>query len=81
MGNYVRKLEEVQAVRAKENNINEIEKIAGKVQKITPTHGKESYYIVGLPQVLWVGDWLIKHSSGRLEILSNAKFLQEYEIK
>ena len=81
MGNYVRILEEVKAVRAKEDNIKELQEIAGKAQKITPNPSKPSYYIVGLPQVLWVGDWIIKHNSGRLEILSNEAFMYEYEPK
>lgn len=83
MGNYVRILEEVEAVRATEDNIEELRKLSTKVLKIKPTHGKQSYYIVnGLQnRVVWVGDWLIRHESGRLEVKSNKIFLMEYESK
>ncbi len=82
MGNYVRILEEVEAVRATESNIEELRKLSSKVQKITPIRGKNSYYIVyGICEVLWEGDWLIRHKSGRLEIKSNRNFLMEYEPK
>ena len=82
MGNYVRILEEVEAVRATETNIEDLRKLSSNVQRITPTLGKPSYYIVsGLNEVVWVGDWLIKHKSGRLEVKSNGNFLMEYEPK
>lgn len=82
MGNYVRILEEVEAVRATETNIEELRKLSSDVQRITPTIGKPSYYIVrGLNEVVWVGDWLITHKDGRLEVKSNNIFLMEYESK
>lgn len=82
MGNYVRILEEVEAVRATETNIEELRKLSSDVQRITPTIGKPSYYIArGLNEVVWVGDWLIRHKAGRLEVKSNNIFLMEYEPK
>lgn len=82
MGNYVRILEEVEAVRATESNIEELRKLSSNIQKITPIHGKNIYYIVyGVCGVLWEGDWLIRHKSGRLEVKSNSNFLLEYEPK
>ena len=82
MGNYVRILEEVEAVRATETNIEELRKLAGDVRKIEPYPENYSYYEVpGLMEALWVGYWLIKHKSGRLEAKSNKLFLMEYEQK
>lgn len=82
MGNYVRIIEEVEAVRATESNIEELRKLSSNIQKITPIHGKNIYYIVyGVCGVLWEGDWLIRHKSGRLEVKSNSNFLMEYEPK
>ena len=82
MGKYVRILNEVEAVRATETNIEELKKIASGVKKVTPECYSSSYYrIVGLPIVLWVGQWLLKHPSGRLEIKSDWEFRNEYEPK
>lgn len=82
MGKYVRILNEVEAVRATETNIEKLKKIASGVKKVTPECYSSSYYrIVGLPIVLWVGQWLLKHPSGRLEIKSDWEFRNEYEPK
>ena len=82
MGKYVRILNEVEAVRATETNIKELKKLANGVKKVSPEYISSSYYrIVGLPQILWVGQWLLKHPSGRLEIKSDWEFRNEYEPK
>lgn len=82
MGNYVKILEEVEAVRATEDNLEEIKKLAGDVKKVKSFTNKPSYYwIYGIVDELCVGDWIIKHKSGRLEVKSNRNFLMEYEPK
>ena len=81
MDNYVRILEEVEAVKATETNIKDLEAIAGRVQKIHPSSNTSYYIVQGVSQVLWVGDWLIKHKSGRMEVKSDKLFHQEYESK
>lgn len=80
MGNYVRILEEVEAVRATEDNLEEIQNLVGKpVWKCPDT---PSYYLIyGVTEALIKGDWIIKHNSGRLEVKSNKMFLKEYEPK
>lgn len=83
MGNYVRILEEVEAVQATETNIEELKKLGGAgITKTTTSWDKSSYYIIpGINIVLWVGSWLIKHPSGRLEVKSSQLFHREYEPK
>ena len=78
MGNYVRILEEVEAVRATEDNLEEIKKLAGKAEKRKSFPNIPGYYMIhGVVEALCVGDWLIKHKSGRLEVKSNKMFLME----
>lgn len=83
MGNYVRILEEVEAVQATETNIEELKKLGGAgITKTKTSLDKSSYYIIpGINIVLWVGSWLIKHPSGRLEVKSSQLFHREYEPK
>ena len=83
MGNYVRILEEVEAVQATETNIEELRKLGGLgVKKVIPDRNSASYYTIpGVNIVLWVGSWLIKHPSGMLEIKSSQLFHREYEPK
>lgn len=84
MGNYVRILEEVEAVRATEDNLEEIKKLAGKeVVKRKPYPKLPGFYYIihGVEEALCVGQWLIKHQSGRLEVKINKIFLMEYEPK
>lgn len=80
---YVRILHEVEALQANECNLNEIRDFAGDVKKVeTNSASQPSYYTIpGVGVVLWVGDWLIKHPNGRLEVKSNQLFHQEYEPK
>lgn len=80
---YVRILEEVEAIQAKEDNLEELRAFAGEVKKVD---GQKEYYncyyiIPGLSVVLWQGSWLIKHPNGRLEIRSSQLFHNEYEPK
>ena len=80
MGNYVRILEEVEAVRAAEDNLEEIQNLVGKPVWQWPE--KPHYYLIyGVMDILNIGDWIIKHKSGRLEFKSNKMFLMEYEPK
>lgn len=82
MGNYVRILEEVEAVQASETNIEELRRLGGAVKKVKPNENQPGYYTVpGVNIVLWVGSWLIKHPSGRLEVKSSQLFHREYEPK
>lgn len=84
MGNYVRILEEVEAVRATGDNLEEIKKLAGKEAVKRESYPKlpGHYYIIhGVAEALCVGQWLIKHKSGWLEVKSNKMFLKEYEPK
>ena len=83
MGNYVRILEEVEAVQATESNIEELKKLGGAgIRKIQAAWDKSSYYTIpGVNIVLWVGSWLIKHPSGMLEVKSSQLFHREYEPK
>lgn len=83
MGNYVRILQEVEAVQATENNIEELKKLGGEgIKKVQTAWDNSSYYIIpGINIVLWVGSWLIKHPSGRLEVKSSQLFHREYEPK
>lgn len=80
---YCRVLEEVEAVQATESNLEELRKFAGDVRKVERGEIRPvSYYTVpGVNIVLWVGSWLIKHPSGRLEIKSSQMFHREYESK
>lgn len=80
---YVRILHEVEAIQAKEDNLQELRSFAGDVRRV---QGKDPSYpcyytIPGLNIVLWSGSWLIKHPNGRLEIKSSQLFNQEYEPK
>ena len=82
MGHYVRILEEVEAVQATESKIKELRKLGGAVKKVNPNLKQPGYYTVpGVNIVLWVGSWLIKHPSGRLEVKSSQLFHREYEPK
>ena len=83
MGNYVRILEEVEAVQATETNLEELEKLGGAgIKKFQTPWDKSSYYTIhGINIVLWVGSCLIKHPSGRLEVKSSQLFHREYEPK
>ena len=83
MGNYVRILEEVEAVQATETNLEELKKLGGAgVKKVQTAWDKSIYYTIpGINIVLWVGSWLIKHPSGRLEVKSSQLFHREYEPK
>jgi hypothetical protein len=82
MGRYARILEEVEAVQATENNIEELRKLGGAVKKVKQKDNHPGYYTVpGVNIVLWVGSWLIKHPSGRLEVKSSQLFHREYEPK
>ena len=83
MGNYVRLLEEIEAVQATETNIEELKKLGGEgIKKTKTAWDNSSYYIIpGINIVLWVGSWLIKHPSGRLEVKSSQLFHREYEPK
>lgn len=79
MGKYVRILEEVTAVRAKSDNLEEIKSLAGKAQRVHDQCG--TFYDVGLLSVLWKGDWLVKHEDGRLGVMTNESFRAMYEPK
>ena len=82
MGRYVRILEEVEAVQATESNIEELRELGGAVKKVKPHENQPGYYTIpGVNIVLWVGSWLIKHPSGRLEVKSSQLFHREYEPK
>lgn len=80
---YCRVLEEVEAVQATETNLSELRSLAGDVKKIEKNEERPiSYYTIpGINIVLWVGSWLIKHPSGRLEVKSSQLFHREYEPK
>lgn len=80
---YVRILHEVEAIQAKEDNLQELRSFAGDVRRV---QGKDLSYpcyytIPGLNIVFLSGSWLIKHPNGRLEIKSSQLFNQEYEPK
>ena len=80
---YCRVLEEVEAVQATETNLSELRSLAGGVKKIEKNKERPtSYYTIpGINIVVWVGSWLIKHPSGRLEVKSSQLFHREYEPK
>ena len=82
---YCRVLEEVEveAVQATETNLSELRSLSGDVKKIEKNAERPtSYYTIsGVNIVLWVGSWLIKHPSGRLEVKSSQLFHREYEPK
>lgn len=80
---YCRVLEEVEAVQATETNLSELRSLAGDVKKIEKNAERPTIYyaIPGINIVLWVGSWLIKHPSGRLEVKSSQLFHREYEPK
>lgn len=82
MGKYVKIQEEVEAVQATSDNLEELRRIGGAVRKVQPTKERVVYYTIpGVNVVLWEGSWLIKHESGRLEVKSNWMFHMEYEPK
>lgn len=84
MGKYCRILEEVEAVQAKDYNLDELKNFSRKDVKGICRTSEELpvYYIIpGIDSVLWIGDWLIRHENGRLEIKKNNIFHQEYEPK
>lgn len=80
---YVRILEEVEAIQARENNLKELREFAGDVTKVEAGAELHScYYTVpGINIVLWEGSWLIKHPNGRLEVKSSQLFHREFEPK
>lgn len=80
---YVRILQEVEALQAKENNLEKLREFAGDVRRVgCASEALPCYYMIpGVDVVLWVGDWLIKHPNGRLEVKTNQLFNQEYEPK
>lgn len=80
---YVRILHEVEAVQAKEYNLDELRAFAGDVKRIgCASEDLPCYYTIpGVDVVLWIGDYLIKHPNGRLEVKRNQLFNQEYEPK
>lgn len=79
MGKYVRILEEVTAVQAKSDNLEEIKSLAGKAQRVHDQCG--TYYDVGLLSVVWKGDWLVMHQDGSLEVMEESEFKKIYEPK
>lgn len=79
MGKYVRILEEVTAVRAKSDNLEEIKSLAGKAQRVHDQCG--TFYDVGLLSVVWKGDWLVKHEDGKLGVMTDESFRSMYEPK
>lgn len=80
---YCKILEEVEAIQATEDNLLELRDFAGDVIKVEKGDGRPTgyYMVTGLVVVLWVGSWLVKHQSGRLEIKSSQSFHREYEPK
>ena len=79
---YVRIQEEVEAIQANDNNLDELREFAGDVRKVNPNNGGMPYYIVpGVNIVLWSGSWLIRRPSGRLEVKSSQLFHREYRSK
>lgn len=80
---YVRILHEVEAVQAKEFNLDELRALAGDVKRIgCSSEAFPCYYTIpGVDVVLWIDDYLIKHPNGRLEVKSSQLFNQEYEPK
>lgn len=83
MGIYCRILEEVEAIQAKEDNLNEVIGLAGEAIKVSsgPLLDRNYYQILGFDLILKVDDWLIKHRDGRLEVMSNESFKRNYEPK
>lgn len=79
MGKYVRIPEEVTAVQAKSDNLEEIKSLAEKAQRVHDQFG--TFYDVGLLSVVWKGDWLVKHEDGRLGVMTNESFRSMYELK
>lgn len=79
MGKFVRILEEVTAVQAKSDNLEEIKSLAGKAQRVHDQCG--TFYDVGLLSVVWKGDWLVKHQDGRLGVMTDERFKSMYEPK
>lgn len=81
---YCKILEEVEAVQAKGDNLEELRAIGGDVKAVMTVNEESKVYYYTVPaciEVLWIGGWLIKHKNGRLEIKSNRLFNQEYEPK
>lgn len=81
---YVRILEEVEAIQAQEDNLEQLREFAGDVKKFTGDRfeNKTAFYTVpGINTLLWCGSWLIKHPNGRLEVRSSQLFHREYEPK
>ena len=82
MPKYVKTLEEVEAVQAKENNIEELRKIAPGIQQFKKKGTSATFYTIpGFIPCIWAGSWLIKHESGRLEVKGSQLFFREYEPK
>ena len=79
MGKYVRILEEVTAVQAKSDNLEEIKSLAGRAQRVHDQCG--TFYYVGLLSVVWKGDWLVKHEDGELGVMTDESFRAMYEPK
>lgn len=79
---YTRKLKEVEAIQAKPGNIEELRKFIGRKKIIAAQSSNSPCYIVcGLYDVLNFGDWLLRDSAGKLEIMSNIDFNRDYEQK
>lgn len=82
MGKYVRKLEEVEAVRATETNWEELKEFAGvRVNYYHHTLGKPFYYVEGHGRMLVVGYYMVKHEDGRVQIMTEEEFDDMYEPK
>jgi hypothetical protein len=80
MGTYVKRLEEVRAIRA-EDNLEEIRAFAGDAVQFYPNYGAPYYEVRGLVRVLYVGHWLVKHEDGSLQVMDNREFEKEYTPK
>lgn len=80
MSRYVRKLEEVRAVRA-ENNLEEIRELAQVPVSYYPKIGAPFYEVNGVCRVLYVGYWLVRQEDGSLEVMDNKEFNRIYEPK
>lgn len=80
MGTYVKRLEEVEAIRAGDN-LEEIRALAGAEVDYYLKLETPYYVVQGVVRVLWVGNWLVKHNDGWLQVLSDDEFRRIYEPK
>lgn len=81
MAKYCRILEEVEAVEAREDNAEELQALVGDciAWKVVPMQG---FYIVPRTgDIVEWGNFLIKHPSGRLEVMLHEVFHEMYEPK